>query len=831
MNIADKLYNFDGLTDRMQHFPALVILAILPMILFYSTILGDQQFMGHDTVQWRAGAESVIEYKELHDGEAPLWATHMFGGMPSHVVYQSNSAPHLDTLFNKLRNIWPAVPYWVLLGGLYYFFILQGFRSLTSVLGTILIGFTTYLPIIIGAGHNAKFIAFSFIPWMFCGYWLLTRTDKWWWGFFLFTVACTLEFRAGHPQVTYYFVFLFAGLFLYDSWQYFKNHKINEWSKVTALITTAVVLGLIGSAEQYWKLMEYSPYSIRGGSAITDVATEGGLSFEYAFEWSQGILETLTLLIPNLFGGDSNLAYWGEKPGTSGPHYMGAVTALLFLIAIFRSGKKIIYLFTGVGVLTMTFSWGHYFPLNEFWFYTLPLFDKFRTPEMWLIVTVFCFSLVAIYGLQSVMDLVKDGTSGIRKLYTPIAIAAGIGLMLLLLLFGNRILQFESERERNRITHQIVTQYNLSLEAPQVQQQISEIINTRFKPERRELAQVDILRYLFIIGAVALLIVMFIRTDIGTGILLLSLIVIASFDMLTVGNRYINERALQPASIDITDLIENQKRPVDSFIQENFKNPVHYPYRVFPLDDRPFENAIPNYFYPTIGGYSGAKLSIIQDFINEGLFTGPHGINTEALDMLNVKFISSRRELSLPGYTEVFREDEYRVYLNDTVLPKAWFVEEVKTVTSPRVAFNFIQPQKDFNPEQLAIVEADQEIRSSPAEQSFVTVDHYTARRLTLSVSRSAPGFMVLSEIYYPKGWTARLNGEEIPIYKTNYLLRGVEIPAGSHTLEFEFRPKSHTWGVPVSWAANIFQLIIGLVLLTGLWTTNRNRQDVNHEN
>ena len=816
MNNADKLYNFDGLTDRQQHITALVILAILPMILFYSTVLGDQQFMGYDTVQWRAAAESVIEYTQLHDGEDPLWVTHMFGGMPSYIVNHIDSVHHLDTLFNRFRNIWPAVPYWVLLGGLYYFFILQGFRPLTSALGSIMIGFTTYLPIIIGAGHNTKFIAFSFIPWMFCGYWLLTRTDKRWWGFFLFTVACTLEFRAGHPQVTYYFVFLFAGLFLYDSWQYYKNHKITEWGKITALITTAVVLGMLGTAERYWKLMEYSPYSIRGGSAIADVASEDGLSLAYAFEWSQGILETLTLLIPNLFGGGSDLAYWGEKPGTMGPHYMGSITVILFLIALFRSKKKIVYLFTGIGVLTMTFSWGYYFPLNEFWFNTLPLFDKFRTPEMWLIVTVFCFSVVAIYGLQSAMDLVKEGKNGIRKLYTPAGITVGIGLILLLLLFGNRILQFESERERDRISHQVAVHFNMQPDAPQVQQQVSEMINSRFKTERRELAQIDILRYLFIVGAAALLIVMFIRTDIGTGFFLLSLIVISAFDLLSVGNRYISEHTLQPSDLDITDVIENQKRPVDSFIRKNINNPESYPYRVFPMDDNPFENAIPSYFYPTIGGYSGAKLSIIQDFIDEGLFTGPRGINMKALDMLNVKFITSQRQLPLPGYTEVFREDEYRVYKNDMVLPKAWFVEEVKTVRSSRVAFKFIQPQKEFNPEHLAIVETGQEIRSAPDEQASVTIDHYTARRITLSVTRTVPGFMVLSEIYYPKGWIARLDGEEIPIHKTNYLLRGVEIPTGSHRLELEFKPKSHTWGVPVSWAANIAQWCIGIVLLTG---------------
>ncbi|MEX1063640.1 MAG: hypothetical protein WEC12_08545, partial [Balneolaceae bacterium] len=230
--------------------------------------------MGHDTVQWRAGAQSVFEYRAEHDGEEPLWATDMFGGMPAYVVHVYKSVPHLDNLvFDRLRVIWPAVPFWVLLGGAYFFFILQGFRPLTAALGSIFISFTTYVPIIIGAGHNTKFIAYSYIPWMFSGYWLITRShSNRWWGFFLFAVACTLQFRAGHPQVTYYFAYLFAGVFLYDTWTYYRDRNLRGWGQPAVLIAGAVLLGLLGTAEQYWRLMEYSPHSIRGGSAIAEIA-------------------------------------------------------------------------------------------------------------------------------------------------------------------------------------------------------------------------------------------------------------------------------------------------------------------------------------------------------------------------------------------------------------------------------------------------------------------------------------------------------------------------------------------------------------------------------
>ncbi len=805
----------DGMSSKKQHILALLILFVLPVILHFPTILGDQQFMGHDTIQWRASAESLFEYREQLDGEEPLWSTHMFGGMPAYTVHNTKSVPHLDNMiFDQLRVIWPAIPYWVLLGGAYFLFVLMGFRPLIAVFGAILVAFTTYIPIIIGAGHNIKFIAYSYIPWMLAGYWLLARSDKKWWGFFLFAVACTLEFRAGHPQVTYYFIYLFAGLFLYDGWQYYKDQKLKDWGGITALISGAVILGLLGTAEQYWRLMEYSPHSIRGGSAIADAAESGGLSLDYAFSWSQGILETLTLIVPNLFGGDSGLAYWGEKPGTSGPHYLGAIAFLFFLIGLIRNSRKIRFLFLGVGTLTITFSWGYHFPLNELWFNLLPGYDKFRTPEMWLIVTVFTFSMISLLGIESCLNLVKQGKKGLKKLYLPAGIAAGTGI--LILIGSATFFSFESDRERQQIAQQIAMQNDLSPDNRQVQQRANQIIETRFKPERRELARNDTLRYLFLIGIAFAIIVFYFQAKMGTGFLLLSLILLAAVDLLTVGNRYINESAMVDRDLELTQVIEGQLSPADRFIGENAASPQGYTYRGFPLDDNPFNNAVPSYAYPSIGGYSGAKLSLIQDVIDEGLFTGQIGINMEMLNMLNIRYMSAQRELPLPGFQEVFNQDNYFVYENQEVLPKAWFVDRVELAESPRDAFNRILPDQGFDPREVAVVEWFSDIEVIEDPEAEVEILSYTARNMDFRISRSEPGFLVLSEIYYPPGWEAQLNGEEIAIHKTNYLLRGFEIPPGEHTLALSFNPNSHIIGSQISWAANLVQWLIGIGLLIG---------------
>ncbi|MEX0995345.1 MAG: YfhO family protein, partial [Balneolaceae bacterium] len=219
-------------------------------------------------------------------------------------------------------------------------------------------------------------------------------------------------------------------------------------------------------------------------------------------------------------------------------------------------------------------------------------------------------------------------------------------------------------------------------------------------------------------------------------------------------------------------------------------------------------------------GYSGAKLSLIQDVIDEGLFAGPQGLNKNVLDMLNVKYISAQRSLPLSGFTEVYSENDHHVYENEDVLPKAWFVDRIVHAKSPREAFNQILPESNFNPRETATVESDRPLNrfENTDPESKVRVDTYQARRIVLSLDRNEPGFLVLSEIYYPKGWTATLNGEEIPIHKTNYLLRGFAIPAGEHTLELTFNPASHIWGSRISWAANSLQWFIGILLLFVSW-------------
>lgn len=812
---------FTKLPESRQHIVALLILFLIPFFLFTASTIGGKDFQRHDITQWRAGAESVIEYRETYDKE-PLWVNNMFGGMPSFVVSTQKQVPHLEILYKFFRDIYPAYHFWVMLGGMYFLFLLMKFRPLSATFGSLLFGLTTYIPIIIAAGHNSKFITLSYIPWVIAGYWLLTRKEKKLPGFLLFTVALTLNLRAGHPQITYYFFYLLGFLWIFDSWSAFKKQVLGDWAKVTGLLALAGVLGLMGHAENFLPLQEYSQYSLRGGSAL-DNST--GLDSGYAFAWSQGIKETWTLLIPNYFGGASP-EYWGPKSFTSGPHYLGALSLPFILFALLRERSKVMYVFFATGTLGMIFSWGGNFPLlNELAFDYIPYFDKFRAPETWLILTAFCYSVVAVYGLNWFTNYVSDKSASIKKLYVPLGITAGILVFLFIQISST---DFKKPGEVANIANQIARQNQVSPNNPQVQQRAEQYVNVQMVPEREEKAKSDLLRFAIILVLGLGLIYAAIANKIPLSVALFAIVLITAYDMISVDKRYISEDIFVRENVTPERVLESQRRELDTYIQENIvsENGV-YPYRVFPLIDNLYNNATPSYFYPQLGGYSGAKLSIIQDVMynNGPLNVQSRYFNPELLDLMNVKFVTYSQGLPLPGYTPVFRSNQGIVYENENVLPKAFYVDSVITVQSPQEAFDYLKPEAQIDFSTTAIVETSENINTSSDTTSSVKVTRYTGPEISLEISRDKPGFLVLSEVYYPAGWIAELDGKEIPIYKTNYFVRGMEIPAGEHELELRFEPQTWKTGVTLSWISLFAQ-----ILIAGIWgftlVKNRNFND-----
>lgn len=797
---------FYKLPKSRQHIIALAILFVIPLILFFDTTLGGKELQRHDITQYTGAVNSVVEYREIYS-EEPLWASNIYGGMPSFVISLIKETPHLDILANFFKGIYPAFQFWVLFSGMYFLLILMGFRSLTALLGSLMYGLTTYFPVIIIAGHTSKFFALALVPWLISGYWILSRHPKKIFGLLLFTVALAMEIRAGHPQITYYFFYLIGLFWVYDTWNAYKTKELKSWSIVTALLVIGTIIGAMGHAERILALQEYASFSMRGGSALKGTET---LDPSYAFGWSQGISETLTLLLPNLFGGASP-DYWGPKTFTSGPHYLGVLTLPFLLISLVKVRKKEMFVFLAAGILGIFFAWGSNFGLlNNFAFNYVPFFSKFRAPETWLVLTAFSFSIVSIYGLEWLLDYVNEKSSELKVLYKPLGIV--LVAILGLFLYVNSS-DFTKEGEVDRIAYQIAQQNQVSPQNPQVVAQSRNYVNTRLVPPREEKAKSDILRLSLFMIVGFVLIYLLITKKISLAVGSLGLILIAGIDLISVGQRYTPDTSFVSSNVNSKNYIESQKRDIDTYIEENiYSENNSYPYRVFPLLEGPFSTAVPAYFYPTLGGYTAAKLGIIQEaFINNPnpLYSGQFGINLELLAMLNAKYITYSAGLSIPGLSPVFNGRSGVVYQLDDVLPKAFFVDSTITAETAPEAFEYLNPGRiDFS--KIAVVENFEAITSYDSTSS-VEILNYTGAEITLKTSRSKPGFLVLSEIYYPAGWVALLNGEEIPIHKTNYLVRGFQIPAGEHTLELDFKPKSYALGVKLSWFSLFSQILMAL--------------------
>lgn len=790
-----------SLKSWQWHSICLLILFATPLILQSPVFFGGKIIASNDIIQWRAGAESLIEYRD-QTGEQAQWSTNMFGGMPAYVISNLKKFPHFDTLIVPIfKGVFPLIEYWILLGGAYFFLILMGYRPLVSVVGAILIGLTTYVAFIVTAGHNTKFIAYSYIPWVFAGYKLLSQGDKKRLaGFALFLLAFLLHVRAGHPQVTYYFLFLLAEWWIFDGVDAARKSNLKPWLQSTGLLTLAGILALFSVIEQYWSLYEYSAYSIRGGS---DIGGQSGLDQNYAFVWSQGWGELLTLIMPNLYGGSS--LYWGPKPFTSGPHYFGSIGVLFMLIGIFAARKSHLKVFLTVGTLAALFSLGkHFGALNNFMFEYFPLFDKFRTPEMWLMLTVFCFTIPAMDGLEWISE--KAGqikTVGRSWIY-----GAGAAILIGVLFFiaTSSLLSFEKPGERDQLAQQIATQNQVSPQDPRVAQTVDRALFEQRIPKRIDAAKSDALRYTILTGLAIGVIYIVLSGKLGITLALLLIIGIGLFDMISVNKRYLGEYAYQDRSFTVERVIERQRRSVDTWMQNGIKTDEPWTYRVFPLSDNPFNNAVPSYFYPSIGGYSGAKLGTFQDVVDQALFTGQIGINKGLLSLLNTKYILYNTPI--PGFAIVHQADGLNVLENPDVLPKAFFVDDVKVANTAADAMDFLKNESN-NFESVAIVQDAPQITSQPDSAASIRVTTYNAHEISLEVTRSNPGFMVISEMYYPGGWNAYLNGDKIPIIRTNYLLRGLEIPAGNHVVTLRYEPAWYPVARATSSGSNILILFI----------------------
>ncbi|MEM1041152.1 MAG: hypothetical protein AAGI91_00840 [Bacteroidota bacterium] len=809
---------WDRLSPWVRHAVCLAFLLAVTLGFFASTTFGGQTLVGGDIVKWRGMAESVIEHRE-ETGQDALWATNAFAGMPSFMVSYPIQVLQADNVLGVLRKLgwWPGAHFFALLAGMYLLIVYLFRNTLAATLGAVAFGLTTYIPIILVAGHTSKFIALALAPWLVLAYAFVVRRppDATWMqtllGSLLFAIVLAVNLRAGHIQITYYVAFAIGIAWIVGGVAAFREGAGRGFVTSTGALALGSILALLMVAHPYLIQAEYKAFTIRAAGE------SGGLAYDYAMRWSQGWGELATLLIPNAYGGGGQ-TYWGAKTFTVGPHYVGAVVVMLAGMGLWGVRRRIVWAAGIAAGLMVLFSLGENFPLlNRPMFDFFPLFNAFRVPETWLIVVVLLLAFLAGAGVHYLARREATPESEARKTKAVyVALGSASVLLAVLWLGGGALFSFEKPGERAQI-EQMAQQQNIAPGDPRVQQVLREV-----REERRDLFASDALRSVLFLLLAAVLLILHRRRTVPAWALQVGLILLVTVDLWQVGQRYYNAES---PSLKARSDIEAQipEYGFDRFIKARIDvagGPGNF--RTLPLALNPFIDGRTPYHYESVGGYHGAKLALFQDYMDHLLVNPDGSLNENGLDLLSTRYVVARQPV--PGLGVAFRDEQTGLVVleNPDVLPRAFFVEETEVVEGPEATFERLRdPSLDLRrtallaeplPEALAPVPIDS------ASTASVELSRFGPREIVWQVETDRPRLFVASEVYYPAGWYATLDDARVPIIRANHLLRGVVVPAGKHILTMQFDPPRHELGLLISQLATALVYLAALLMAGLLW-------------
>ncbi|GAB2948556.1 YfhO family protein [Hymenobacter coalescens] len=808
----------------LPHLLAVACLLVLAVLYFSPIVFGGKTLSQHDIVQFNGGAREALLYRE-QTGQEALWTNSMFSGMPTYLIstrFPGDLSVYLVNLFTLglppvVANLFAA-----LFCG-YLLFACIGLRPLLAAIGAIAIGFTSYNLIILAAGHNSKSYALAYAPLVLAGLLVTFRRHRLLGGV-LFALGLTMNMRANHLQITYYLLLLVLVFGIVELVFAVRENRLPEFLKNTAVLALGAVLAVGVSFGRLYTTASYGKYSIRGGSELKTPAPtapgqapaaeeEGGsgLEREYAFSYSYGVGETITLLVPNYFGGastsklaaDSNTGkalsglvdpsqldqylagmptYWGDQPITSGPVYVGAVVFVLFVLGLFVADRRTrTWLLAGT-ILSIMLAWGKNFAsFNDLMFDFFPGYNKFRAVSMALTIAQLAMPLLAVLALARVLRARPAATAPLhpglptvqpdtpetaelrRKLLLATGITAGICVLALVLGLGSDF--------AGTVDGQLPQGFPLDA----------------LRQDRAALMRADVFRSIFFIVATAGVLWFYLSRKLSLTMAagLVGLLVLA--DLWTVDKRYLGENNFTTTTIT--------QQFVASKADEQILADTTKHYRVLNLNN-PFNDAQTSYFHKSIGGYHGAKLRRYQDLIERQISQN----NPRVLNMLNARYV-----ITPPDQ----QTGEQQAQQNPGALGNAWFVTSVQPVQNPDQEMAALT---SFDPATTAIVDVSkfpQAKTSYNAAGSTVALTKYSPNELTYAVNAAQEGLVVFSEVYYAEGWNAYLDGKLVPHLRANYVLRALPVPAGKHTVEFKFEPKQYTLGNTVSLVSSVLLLLV----------------------
>jgi hypothetical protein len=766
--------------------------------------------MFEDKVLYQGDLQNMVGWgKDLRDyhaetGDYAFWSNSMFSGMPANYTFM----PTQTNIFRPVSQIFilnlPGAHIGVLfiyLLGFYIFLISLGCKPLLSIVGSIAYAFASYNLIILEAGHVNKGLVMATMAPVLAGI-ILCYRRKYLLGGLITLIFTGINVVWHHQQISYYLMLIILILSIVYLIYAIKQKTVKAFFISSAILLVAALLGIAPSIGSLLSTMDYTKDTMRGGSELRKAETtekeSSGLDIDYAYAWSYGKGETMTLLIPNFNGASSNYdigenselyrvmrptgqagrivknapMYWGGKPFTSGPNYAGAIICLLFVLGvIIVKGPEKWWLLGGT-LLSVFLAWGKNFSvLNDFLFYHLPLYNKFRTPEMALTMAGVTMAALAILALKQVFDNKENR----RQYLKPLHISAGItgGLCLIFALLGSGLMSFTGV-----VDEQLKNNPDM----------LAAIV-----ADRKSMLSADSWRsFVFILLATGVL--WYYITKKFKTVYLISIIgALILIDLWTVDKRFLGD----------DDFISKKQsgKIVPTEADQQILQDKDPDYRVLNLTSSTFNESRTAYFHKSIGGYSPAKLQRYQDIIDY-YFSRDWNINI--LNMLNTRYIITSGQ-----------QGQQQVQRNPGALNNAWFVNEIKWVDTPNQE---IEALKDFNPAQTVVIDKQwqdklpdwQTLQGSDSTAAIRLTDYANPGNLFYESNSSKPLLAVFSEVHY-KTWKAYIDSQEVPVIRVNYILRGLAIPAGAHKIEFKcvdgIYQRSEALSTASSW-------IVGIVIL-----------------
>ena len=842
----------------------ILVLFIVAAYSFTPQVLDGKIVNQSDIASWKGMANEAITYNAAHPDDPTAWTNSMFGGMPTTATIDDFKGDWTDAIYDfLLTGRRPASYLLITLIGGFLLMLSLGTSKLIAVAGAIAIAFCSYNMQIIQVGHNTKMQAIAYFPWVLAGviftYRMALRCFESWkqWlpktvlGATLFAFALSFQIKANHPQITYYLaitVFAYAiGVFVYLCKNVERRAQLKNFFIASALLLVLGVVGMATNANKLIPTMEYSKFTMRGGSELKSNDknhNDKGLNLEYATAWSYGIEEMPNLLIPNFNGGASsgelpldsetgkllkragqpNLKqtmkhlplYWGPQPFTAGPMYMGAISIFLFVLGLILCKGREKWWLVAATVVSIFLAWGNHFMwFTRLWFDYAPMYNKFRTVSMALIVLQVTLPMLGFYVLDRILKAKYETKKLTKAGFIAFGITAGFCLLCV-------------------VMPGIAGTFTGSSDAG-----MNEIIVDALITDRASLLKKDAIRSIFFISCVFALILWAFRkakNEDGKGtkmtIVAVAVIVLVWIDLAGVGKRYLNkDHFVTPKDFSA----HYEPRPVDEIIHQD-SDPN---YRVLDISVNTFNDAIQSYHHKCIGGYSPVKLQRYQDLIDR--YIAPeirdfYGAISEAETISDIENnLPELKVISMLNGKYIIVDPSCSPVQNHFAYGNCWFVNDFVSAATPNEEIDMLAWTdlrttavigKDF--EWAKEFAQNDNVDAQNENQDTIVLTHYAPNELRYAFKTSNERAAIFSEIYYPKGWKAYLaeTGEPIELFRANWMLRGAILPKGEGELVMRFEPESYTIGANISRASSILLILLLIASVAGAAILERKQQN-----